>query len=212
MWVSTSIKRFQLEIADQVWINSRRASSTQWCLPVVPSPALVSPRPCVWLDSSITALTIQVNFLFDHVQEWNPEEWTLKQVYGTNTGKWRECNSNFFSLRWGSDFLKRKANDQDLQLADMEEERETCTDLFGMGAMNARIAGRWWRTPAKNSCPILDMPCAPPGPLAMNTLLAPCQILRWTCEPLPAAAELYLPRAHMGFETNASESNNIYHK
>lgn len=67
------------------------------------------------------------------------------------------------------------------------------TNLFGLGAVNARIAGRWWRTPARNSCPNLDIPYFEPGPLAMNTLLAPCQILRWTWEPLPAAAALYLP-------------------
>ncbi len=78
-------------------------------------------------------------------------------------------------------------------MASMEEEMGDSTNLFGWGAVNARIAGRWWRTPARNSCPNLDIPYFEPGPLAMNTLLAPCQILTWTWEPLPAAAALYLP-------------------
>ena len=66
--------------------------------------------------------------------------------------------------------------------------------LFGTGAVNAKMEGRWSKTPAMNSSPILDNPCREDPSAAMNTFLPFPHKLMCTCDPEPTSSNAYLSK------------------
>jgi hypothetical protein len=48
VWVSTSIKSFDLKIADHVCIHPWRTSSANGRFSIIPTPALISTTPRIW--------------------------------------------------------------------------------------------------------------------------------------------------------------------
>lgn len=65
-------------------------------------------------------------------------------------------------------------------------------NLFGSGAVNAIMEGRWFKTPAKNSSPILDIPYWEGSLDAIKTFSPFSHRLMWTCDPDPMSSRLYL--------------------
>jgi hypothetical protein len=66
--------------------------------------------------------------------------------------------------------------------------------LFGRGAVNAKIAGRWYKTPAMNSCPTVDIPYWEVPPVAINTFSPFWYKLRCTWDPEPMSSKAYLAK------------------
>lgn len=69
--------------------------------------------------------------------------------------------------------------------------------LFGIGAVKARSEGRWCRTPAMNSSPILDIPWREDPSDAENTFFPFWDKLICTCEPDPMSSNAYLITSHI---------------
>ncbi|KAK3013388.1 hypothetical protein RJ639_010057 [Escallonia herrerae] len=66
--------------------------------------------------------------------------------------------------------------------------------LFGSGAVNAKMEGRWLKTPDMNSSPTLDIPWREDPSDAMNTFFPFSDKLIWTCDPEPMSSNAYLGR------------------
>lgn len=87
--------------------------------------------------------------------------------------------------------------------------------LFGIGAVKARSEGRWYRTPAMNSSPILDIPWRVVDPSdAANTFFPFWDKLICTCEPEPMSSNAYLITSQINIQkvkrcAAAASGNNL---
>ena len=98
----------------------------------------------------------------------------------------------------------RNNNKTDIELYNILWKRRY---LFGTGAVNAIIAGRWCKTPAMNSSPTVDIPYREVSSGALKTFSPFWSKLICTWDPEPMSSKAYLA---IKKRTQCNNQNSIF--